>query len=326
MSKALKLSTLANDLSAFYQEHKEGIHREMEIGLFEGKHALNNRFTTLTGVTDELVLTNVAMDDFIHQHVPGHTTTFNPTDDAIEPSARILKMRDYEGDLLFVDKEIERTHLMYMTRMKQLEKTDDARKTQTFIEYLFWEHIVAKAKRTLRKAMFQATYSGTTPFSWNKILNGWEKVVADEVVAGSITLGTAGTPNASTIIPKLEEIYDMITDPAIRDADDLVCLLHPDFYRLRSRADAGSLGRQYNFDVKDMKVDGKVPIIEEPDFTDTKIAFVRQSNVYAASFNGDEGSWEFQRDDRTTKFMLNGKIGFQFQSVNHERINMAVAQ
>lgn len=315
---SLDNSTLAAALTDYYQEHKEGIHRAIEIGLFEGKYSVARQFTLLPGIVDELVLDSVTVTDFIHQYLPSADDSFNPTANVLTPDARILKVRDYEGDLQFRDKEIERTHLMWQGKMKMLEKSDSPEKTQTFIEYLFWEAIVSKAIRTLRKALFQATFAQTSGFNWNKILNGVEKVFTDEVTATTITPVTAGSITTANVVEKIEEVYDTL-DPEVQDSDDLVCCLDAATFKKYIRADRQSLGRTWQYDsTKGLFLDenSSCAIVREPDMNTTKIAFFQKSNAFVGTHSGDIGKWEFQRHNRETKMMLNGKIGFQFQTVN----------
>lgn len=326
---SLDPSVLAAALTDYYQEHKEGIHSLMEMGLFEGPWSLGNLFTLLPGIEDELVLDSATVEDYLHQYMPNADDTFNPLADAIVPDARILKVRDYEGDLQFKDKQIERTHLMYQAKMKQLAKSESPDKTQTFIEYLFWDIIIAKGKRSLRKAVFQATFAQTSGFSSAKILNGYEKLISDEISGGAITAVTAGSITTTNVVEKIEETYDTL-DTVVQQADDLVCVLDSDTFKKYIRADRASLGRQWNYDAaKGMFLDenSNCKIVHEPDLTTTKIGFHQKSNAFVGTHSGTEGSWEFQRADRLTKMMLNGKIGLQFQTVNAgDRNNVAVAR
>lgn len=327
--ESLDPSVLAAKLTAYYQEHKEGIHSMMELGLFEGQYSLERQFTLLPGIVDELVLDSATVEDFLHQHMPNADDTFNPTENVLTPDARILKVRDYEGDLQFKDKQIERTHLMWKGKMKQLEKTDSPDKTKTFIEYLFWDIIIAKAKRSLRKAVFQATFAQTSGFSSSKILNGWEKIISDEIAATSITPTAVGSITTSNVVTKVESVYDTL-DITVQEADDLVCALDAATFKAWIRADRQALGRTWNYDAtKEMVLDenSNCVIIKEPDFTTTKIAFYQRSNAFVGTHSGNEGSWEFQRQDRLTKMMLNGKIGLQFQTVNPgSKNNIAIGQ
>jgi hypothetical protein len=217
--------------------------------------------------------------------------------------------------------------------MRQLARTDSPDKEQTFVEYLFWDLIMARAKRTLRKAIFQATYSATTPFNWNKILNGWEKLIADAVSANEITVTTVSGETASNVIGKVEAVFDTL-DPAVKTAEDLVIALKSSVYDLWVRADRATLGRSNNFNSEaTMTLDGRrnAKIIEEPDFTTTKVAIYRTSNPHLSTTNSEGGTWEFQRQDRLTKMMLNGKVGLQFQSINptvngSRKNNIAIGQ
>lgn len=329
-TNSLDVSTLGAALTEYYQEHKEGLHNIMELGIFnDPKYGLNRQFTMLSGIEDELALDGLVVEDFLHQYYSGANESFNPTADAIVPDARILKVRDYEGDLQFADKQIQRTHLMWQSQMKQLAAKGDPAATMSFVEYLFMNAILNKANRTLRKAVLQATYSNTSGFNWNKILNGVEKVLADEVTATTITPVSISGATVGNIWNKIESVFDTLSDE-VQGADDLVLSLDTTHYKLAVRADVQALGRKWNYDsAADMMLaeNSNCKIVHEPDFNATKIAFWQKGNAYIGTHSGNIGSWEFQRFNRETKMMINGKIGVQFAQVNPgDIVNIAIGQ
>lgn len=327
-TQSVNFTTLASELTAYYLQHKDTIHTELEIGLFDGNHSINRNFTYVPNVIDELALTEIETDDFLHQHVPTSASTFNPQANVLTPKARKLKMRAFEGDLQFQDKLIQKTHLMYLGKMKQLANSNSPDKEQTFVEYLFWDVIMAKAKRTLRKAIFQASFDDTAPFSWLKILDGWETLIAAAVTAAEIAPITVGSATTSNIIGKVETVFDTLSTE-VKGAADLVCALRSDHYALWVRADRAANGRNSSYDSNGtLTIDGysNCKVIEEPDFTTTKIAIYRTSNPVVSTSSGD-GTWEFQRADRLTKMMLSGDVGLQFTSINSGGFNnIAVGQ
>ena len=325
---SLNTSTLAAQLTAYYQEHMEGIHSELELSLFEGPFSLERNFTTLTGIEDEYVLSSVTMSSFIRQIVPTDSSTFNPVGGEIIPDARILKMRDFQGDLQFKDDEIQRTHLMYQSRMKQLAKSDSPNKTQTFIEYLFWEVIMKRAKRDLRTAVFKATFDNTAPYSLLKIMNGFEKIISDEIVATAITAIALGSITPANAIVKVESVFDTL-DEAVKTADDLIVSLNTPTFTAYSRAEQLSLGRNSTYSEGQLKIANfpNATVIHEPDQVATKVACYRKGQAFLSTHSGNEGTWEFQRFNKETKMMLTGKIGLQFQTINPGgKNNIAIGQ
>ena len=177
MARSLNVSLLAAALTEYYLKFQPGLHKEFEFGLLKGKHNLTERFTVIPGVPDRLVLGSVTAEDFIHQYAPGSPSSFNPKDGVINVKPRTYISRDFEGDLLFLDKDIVRTWLMWQAGMENIEKMSEAEKMKRFVEYLFKDILNAKAMRTLRKAVIRAIFDDSLPHAWNKILTGFEELV-----------------------------------------------------------------------------------------------------------------------------------------------------
>jgi hypothetical protein len=326
MAEALDLSNLAASANDYYREHNTNIHNELNIGLFDGLHNISDRMTLMSDVMDELVLTGDFVDDFIHQHVPAQKGSFNPTANAIGVKPRILKTRKYEGDLKFADDDLQVTYLQYLAAKKMGVK-NQAGEVPSFIDYLFGNSIISKGQRTLRKSLIKASYDGTAPRSWAKILNGLETVVVDEVNAGNIVPVTISSAFSTTnVITHIESVFDEL-GTAYQKADDVVVLVSSNVYKLYARANRSTLGRYDKFDsTVASTIDGysNAVILEEPDFEANQILAYRKSNLCVGFDTNAITPWEFQRQDRFTKMMLNGKIGLQFKAVNNDASNLNV--
>ena len=59
-------------------------------------------------------------------------------------------------------------------------------------------------------------------------------------------------------------------------------------------------------------------VIPEPDLATYKAVIYQKSNYFISVSMNDAAAtdWEFQRLDRTTKCMLNGEIGVEFETLN----------
>lgn len=331
MSQSLNLATLAAELGDYYREFHQELHSELELGLIEpgSKHNIGDRFTVIPMVEDELVLTHIEIEDFIHQHATDETSTFNPLDDAIEPQPRILKVRPYEGDLAFRDGEIEVSALMHQSMVNQLKKSGSST-TQSLVEYLFHEVILKKGKSTLRKALIRAEFDNTLPHGWAKILDGLQALIAAEITATNITSVSMTSPTVSNVITLVESVFDVL-GPSVKHAPDLICQLSPNMYKLWTRANRGTLGRSDRYDASTMyTIDGysNCVVVEEPFLEGNRVLITPKSNLFLGVKEAEEGKmgkWEFQRQDRITKVLIDGKIGVQFRSVNPNPANKNVA-
>ena len=331
---SLNVSTLASELGAYYREFAQQIHNELQIGMFQGKWNLNDRFTLMPDVIDEVALFNDVSSDFLHQHNPASSSTFNPTASALTPGANVLRVRKYEGDLQFLDNEIETSALTYIGNMKLMAKNLTPGQVQSFVEYLFWDTIIPKAQQNLRKALWQGTYNATASYGLLNILDGVQTCLGNAISAGSLTAVAMTSPTVNNIITLLESVFDTL-GTAYQYADDLVCEMSPAMFKLLVRANRiqGGTGRSLAIiegttDQFSLTIDGypNVKIFQEPFLTGNQILIARKFNkVIGLSMADNVGSWEFQRLDRTTKFMLNGKIGFNFRAINLDSTNLNVA-
>jgi len=327
---SLNLSEFNTLLGSYYREHAQEIHEELNIGYIQAGelHSLSERWTIVDMQEDQLVLPNVAVDDFVHnKRVSSSSTTFNPTVEAVEAGARILQVKKYEGDLQFVDDEIETTHLMYQTEMKRLARNGQSDRVISFVEYLFLNAIAKKAKQTLHKAAYQAVHADTTPYSWNKICNGAEKILTDAVTDSLITPVSMTSPTVTNIETLVESVFYQLGE-AERYAADLNVELSPAMHKLWVTRNSTALGRQSTYDSKSADTIYGFPnakIMLAPYLTANKVFITAKSNKYIGVRDANIGSWEFQRQDRLTKMMLNGKIGVQLARINNVADNPNVA-
>lgn len=334
---SLNLATLASDIQAYYMEYDQMIHDELQIGLFDDGPAnlnLGDRYTLIPDIIDEIALQNDVMNDFLHQENPSSATTFNPTASAITPGGNILKVRKYEGDLQFRDNEIETSFLTYRGEMKLLAKNMGADAVQSFVEYLFWKTIIPKAKQNLRRAIIQGVYNATASFSLLNICDGVQQQIANAITAGSITATAMTSPTVNNVIALVESVFDTL-GIAYQYADDLVVQLSPAMYKLYIRANRLQSGTGRDFtqmtgqkDQYPLTID-KYPnakIVMEPYLTGNEVLISRKfNNVIGLSAVDNVGTWEFQRLDRLTKFMVNGKVGVSFRAINLDSSNLNVA-
>lgn len=324
--KSLNIQALSSALTNYYMQFQQNLHKEFEFGLLTGKHNLADRFTVLTGIPDRLTLGSVTADDFLHQHDPTDTQTFNPQDDVLNVTPREYVSRDFEGDLLFLDKDIERTWLMFQQGVANIEKMKPEEKMKRFVEYLFATILNEKAMRTLRKAAIKATYNTARPYAWNKILDGFETVIGKEITAGTIVPVVLGAITPSSVVEEVESVYDSLSEE-VQEADDLIISLNSSVFKSFVRANRKDLGRDFDYSKTNaITIDGypNALIVKDPDAAYKVVAYRKSEAILGVNFTEGGSAWEFQRADRTTKMMLNGKIGFEFQTINQAKPNIAV--
>ena len=339
MADALDLSGLASDLNGYYRKFKDGLKSELQYGFVgdAGPMSMETRCTLLPGVVDELVLGNVQAADFLRQFNASDSTTFRPVDSDVTVGANILKMRKFKGDLLFIDDKINTTFLMWQAKMEAINMGKSAEKEMAFVEYLFMTVIIKAALRSLRKASYQAVFSangagwssGAPLYASTNILDGMEKLLA-AAISGSI-ISPHSYNSSNNVVTEVEATFDKLTSEQ-RRADGLVVLLREDIYQkwIRANRSSSGLGRTLQFNSGEtFSIDGypNTTVLPDPDLSTYKAVIYQKSNYFLSVSMQDQAAtdWEFQRFDRTTKVMLNGEVGCQFETINPGSVvNIAV--
>ena len=339
MAQALNLSNLASDLNGYFRQFKQGLKSEVQYGFVgeSGPMSMETRSTLIPGVVDELILGNVQAGDFLRQFNPTDTNTFIPVANTVNVGSRTLQMRKFKGDLLFLDDRLNTTFLMWQAKMEAINQGKSAEKEMSFIEYLFMNVIIKSALRSIRKASFQSVFSangagwtsGSPLYGSANILDGMEKLITTEINAGTITPHVYNASN--NVVTEVEAAFLTLTSEQ-RRADNLVVLLREDIYNkwITANRSSSGLGRMFTFNSTDqLTIDGypNTTVLPDPDLSTYKAVIYQKENYFiSVSMEGQEASdWEFQRLDRTTKCMLNGEIGCQFETVNPGNfVNVAV--
>jgi hypothetical protein len=329
LTDSLDLAAFNTELGAYFRKFNPVIHRELKVGLFDGPLNLGDRWSMNLQEEDQDVLQSDIVTDFLRQFNPADNTgTFFPTAGAVKPDARILQVRDYKGDLVFLDNEVEKTFLMYREKAEMLmEAGTPATQVQSFVEVMFWDSIIPAAKATLRKVIYQGVYNPTAAYGWANIMDGLQQLIANEITAGTIVPVPMTSPTTTNIIELVESVFDTL-GTAYQNADDLVVELAQPMYKLWIRADRFAAGRTWQYNSQEVTVDAfaNAKVLMEPMWTGNNVFIARKSNKLIGLKTKDSpGAWETQRFERTTKMMLNGKLGVQLRSVNRDTGNNNVA-
>jgi hypothetical protein len=326
MATSFNPAAFNSELGNYYREMWPTLHAELELGFLDAEGPLNlgNRFNIISPPEDQLGIGSADVVPFVRQFNPADAATFIPTVNAVVENARILQMRLFKGDLLFVDDQMYNTWNMYIGRSKEIADLPQDEQMIGFIEYLFMNKIIKKMNADLRQAVIQGVYNATASYGLINILDGLEQILSTAVTATQITVNTLPTLTAQNVRQAVWTVFDTLS-PQIKNADDLVVILNQSMFDLWVRADVRDLGLQWNYDSSDLHVEGykNARIVCEPLLATYKIIIHRQENCMLGVKSQE--MWEVQRVDRTSKMMINGKAGLQYQEINPgTTINMAI--
>ena len=339
MASSLNLTGLASDLNGYFRQFKQGLKSEVQYGFVgdSGPMSMDTRCTLIPGVVDQLVLGNVQASDFIRQYNSTDTATFIPTANEVNVGANILQMRKFKGDLLFLDDKLNTTFLMWQAKMEAINMGKSAEKEMAFVEYLFMTVIIKAALRSIRKASFQSVWNangagwvaGSPIYASVNVLDGMERLIYNAITAGSITPHVYNSAN--NVVTEVEAAFLTLTSEQ-RRVDNLVVLLREDIYNKWITANRSStgLGRTNTFDSSGtFTIDGypNTRVLPDPDLATYKAVIYQKENYFISVTMEDQAAsdWEFQRFERSTKCMLNGEVGCQFETINPGNfVNVAV--
>jgi hypothetical protein len=302
MAQSLNISTLTSTLGAYFRENKgllaENLYHTM------ANSPLVSSATILT-CTDEVPIPSILIKDIVRPATA--PDSFSATSNAIEFGARLLKVRRFKFDLSLQPQELE---LSYMSYMKTPGSEHESKFT---LEQYIMDQIVKKAQQDIRKGLTVGVYnaSGTTPAS---IVNGFVKLIADEVTASNIV---ETTPTTTHVHTQLEEIYNDLGE--VYKEMETVAILPAAIYDAWITADVQSLGRTWNYNSMEQKIVGSNCVVKrDAMLTGTKCyIFPKNNYLYiGADTMAEHTQVRVQEIKRDLVMLGDGKIGVQIAFTN----------
>jgi hypothetical protein len=303
LASSIDISALATALGAYHQEHRDELVSEVLLD-----EDFTSDMETMDDVTDELPLPNLSIEDLIQ---PGDPTAFTPTANALKFGARILKVRPVKVDLLLIPQVLEKT---WLGKMKKASDPMDLP-----FEKFIMDYINSKIVENLRlQGIYKGEYdgAGTTPID---TMDGFLKLVADEVTATNIVEIVTGVISATNVIDKVELTYDGLGDaykkkPTIMKASPTIF----DWYVRRYRTLYGG-NMTYTGVAKDrVLLDGtSCELVKEPGLSGSQrlLTTLKENFVYGVD-TANNYSLDVQKFDRSLKILIDFKAGVNFKQVH----------
>lgn len=302
LGSSIDISELATKLGAYFREHRDIMVSEALLS-----DDFRNRFELMDGVGDELPLPNLSIVDIVK---PADPVNFTPTSNALKFGARTLKVRGMKVDLLLVPEVLMKTWL------GKLKKVDDI--TQLPFEAFILDYIAQKVRENIYlKAIYGGVYNaaGTTP---GATMNGYLKIIADEITATNITAIVTGATTATNVIDNLEKVYDALGESYKNMSTEIK--VNPQIFDWYNRRYRTLYGANNNYDGMKM---GRIPldgtsceIVREPGLgTSGRLIATPKENM-VLGVNGSDMTFDFQKFDRTIKILGDFKAGVEFKQIH----------
>ena len=307
---SLDITELATKLGAYHREHRDILVSEILLN-----ESFDEKFEILDDVTDEVPLPSLNLTSIVK---PADPTTFSPTANALKFGARILKVRGCKVDLQLVPQILEKT---WLGKMKSSKDPWDMP-----FEAFIWNYITQKAHEDVHlQGIFRGEYdnTGTTPID---TMDGFLKLVADEITATNITPVITGEITESNVVASLLKVYDALGEAY--KGRTTVMKVNPQIYDWYARKFAPVLNTSLvatdvaaalaNPLTRSMPLSGTNCILQrEPGLgTSHRVMCSLKENFVLGVDTVTNYSFDAQRFDRTIKILIDFKVGVQFKEIH----------
>lgn len=313
MSASVDFSALNTTLGAYCRQNKRALMSKLLLTT-----AFMSSMSLIYG-KDEIPLPRLNITDILQ---PRNPTAFNPTANALQFRARMLKVRGIKVDIRIYPQELHATWLGH------LDSTNQNRHELPFEAFLL-DYIVKRAQENLHlSVLYSGVYNGAGTAAVD-CMDGWKKIIADLITAGDISgangnLVTTGVITATNAVDSIELVYDALHERYKHVPTQ--CLVSPtiyDWYRRDYRSQYGGnadyRGMGGNNIEPSLYIDGTTcKLIREPGLSGSQRIIItsKENMMYGVNNNGDDSNVMVEKDHRAIDIMLDFGAGVQFAEVD----------
>ncbi|GAB3256021.1 hypothetical protein GCM10027347_17570 [Larkinella harenae] len=311
---SLNLTKLADSLEEYARENYDHIYgRAMIPGVDQGVDGSAivpiDEYMTSIQTSDEVVLSELEIGDVAQ---PGGKDTFNPTNNAVIPDARIGKVRQVKVDVLFSHEKIMAFYKSWLGMVKSKRINPE----EVPLEEHITAGILAKYRENIRvKTLWNGVYNkaGETPFD---VMDGIRTQVLAEIASGGIPSANIIDTAAITVENAVAEIEKIVA--ALPDAElygSMVCVTNRQiktFYELNYRKLYGTL--PYNTgQEKDIIVGTNIRFVVEPGLSGfARPLFTPKGNLvylYDDMDGADTLATDYNKRQRNLAWLMDAQVG-----------------
>lgn len=313
MSASVDFSALNTTLGAYARENKRALFSKLLLSVL-----FTDNFTVVSG-KDEVPLPRLNIANILQ---PRNPTAFNPTANALNFSARVLKIRGIKVDLRIYPQELHSTWLGL------LDSSNQNRHELPFEAFLM-DYIVKRAQENFHlSVLYSGVYNGAGTAAVD-CMDGWKELIADLITAGDISAGNGnlvatGVITATNAVDSIEMVYDALHERYKHVPTQ--CLVSPtifDWYRRDYRSQFGSnndyRGMGGNNIEPALYIDGTTcKLVREAGLAGSQriILTSKDNMVYGVNNTGDSTNIMIEKDHRAIDIMMDFGAGVQFAEVD----------
>ncbi len=301
---AINTTALTTALGDYCREHRDILLSEILLN-----EDLQDRLTVLDEVTDEVPLPDLGLADLIKPNT--NPANWAPTTNALNFGARLLKVRSIKVDLVLIPQVLEKT---WLGKMK-----DPKNPFEMPFEAFIMGYVAQKAKENLHlQSIFKGIYNGagTTPVA---TMDGFLKIIADEITATNITPVVTGAINSGNVIANLEKVYDALGEAYKNTPTQM--LVSPAIFDLYVRAYRGSFGANNDYAGVArgrVSLDGTLcEVVREPGLAGSqRVICTPKTNLYLGVDTMGEYNLDIQKEKRSINVLMDFKAGVQIGQIH----------
>jgi len=314
MNDSLNLTALAASLETYARDNQEHIFQRallpgVEAGI-EGTGIVPiSEYMTMMQATDEVVLTNLELDDVAQ---PGGNGTFDPSTNAVNFKPRIGKVRPAKVDMLFTQPKMIALYKSYMgqVRAKRIDPEE-----VPFEEYIS-ARVVAKFQENIRvKTLFNGVYNktGKSPLD---IADGLKTQILAAIVAGDIPAANiidTAVITSSNAVAETEKIISSIPDAEVYSGLICVCSRrYKENFEQNYRDKYGNLNYN-NSQLKQVIPGTNIPFVVEPGLSGfNRPLFTKNGNfvyLYDDLSGADTLAVDYNKRTRDIAWVMDCQVG-----------------
>lgn len=274
-----------------------------------------------SGVKSREILMNLTSSNILQR---ASSRTWNPKE-GLEVDGRALVPSQYKIDLELVWAEIYKEYMQIFETAQRDRVAHESNPIPTLQEYFMME-IIKRAGSDLREAIFKGVYSSNPVHDGHlQWMNGFTKVIKDEITATNITpLTGAAVTSSSDVLPKVKKMYQNMGAGWRNSASAqiLVATNVWDFATDTTMFTSNNAGSVFNPELakyvlsKPLSFAPNVRLVHEPNLpTGGMVATVKENLVVGFDSTDLAGSLRTQANRRVVEVMGDGSACVQIRRV-----------
>lgn len=312
MPQAIDISALNSTLGAYAQENNQEIIMEIAV-----ENDLVRDLNFIEDVIDRIPLPLLTTQEMLQ---PGRKP-WNPKNNTIDFSARVLQTRPIKADLVITPQEL---HATYLGTIRQKQRIDPT--YELLFEQFIIDSIITQVQEDIVLELGWRGVHNPSGTDAKDCVDGLIAILRNaqqNAAIPSSNIAQTGTISNTNAVGEFEKVFDKIPGHLI--GKEMVCYCNWDLFRYYCQDYRSSYGAlPYNQDFVKVKADGlNVEFRPQNGMTGTDLIVVSHKNNIFYGMNNAQSVNNIivEREKRDLNIMVDFSLGFQFAVGNEIFMN-----